>query len=90
MLVDVTLLQEFSCILVVEGGERLVHKLPAGMLMDLATIASERIEGVSSRWAATEELCWTAPEARVVIDDLMRLARRAADTGRSLFIWNCL
>ena len=85
---DISMMKKFPCILEVDGGGRLIHKLPAAMLADLVTVAPERLEDVSRRWATTDELCWPQRDAREVIDDLLRLARRAAETGRGVFLWN--
>jgi hypothetical protein len=87
---DIGLVTEFRCVLVVDGGERLIHKLPPAMLADLVTLASDRTGDVSSQWGATEELGWPPEKAREVLNNLVRLARRAIDTGRAVFLWNCV
>ena len=87
---DVALMDEFPCLLQQEGGERLIHRLPAAMVTDLSKLAPEQIAAVTPKWAATQELGWPPEETRPVIEDLARLARQASDSGRSLYLWNCV
>lgn len=87
---DVAMMDEFPCLLQIDGGERLIHRLPATMVTELAALSPDRVVSVSSAWAATEELGWPPEAAREVIEDLVRLARRATETSRSLHLWNCV
>jgi hypothetical protein len=86
---DVALMDKFPCLLQQDGGERLIHSLPAEMVTDLSRLTSDQIAVVGPKWAATEELGWPPDAAREVIQDLVRLARRAAESGRSVYLWNC-
>src|SRR5258706_11984925 len=87
---DVDSMNEFPCLLQQDGGERLIHQLPAAMIADLSKLTAEQIAIVTPKWAATEELGWPPDETRPVVEDLVRLARRAAESGRSGFLWNCV
>lgn len=84
------LMDEFPCLLEVDGGERLIHRFPAAMLTELVALTPDRIASVTAEWAATEELDCRPDELRPIVDDLIRLARLATETGRSLHLWNCL
>jgi len=86
---DVALMDEFPC-LQVDGGERLIHKLPSAMVQQLAGLSPERVAAVTSAWAATEELGCDPEEIKPVVDDLVRLSRRAGETDRSVHLWNCV
>ena len=87
---DVALTDEFPCLLQIDGGERLIHRLPSAMVTELAALSPDRVASVTTAWAATEELSCSPEDIRPVIDDLVRLARRATETGRSLHLWNCV
>jgi hypothetical protein len=87
---DVATMDEFPCLLQVDGGERLVHQLPATLVSELATLSPNRIALVTSAWAATEELSCSPDDIISVVDDLVRLSRRAVETGQSVYLWNCV
>jgi hypothetical protein len=87
---DVAMMDEFPCLLQIGGGERLIHRLPSEMVTELATLSPDQVVSVSSAWAATEELGWPQDSAREVIEDLVHLSRRATETSRSLYLWNCV
>jgi len=87
---DVASMDEFPCLLQQDGGERLIHQLPAGMITDLSKLTAEQIAIVTPKWAATEELAWPPDETRPVVEDLVRLARQATESGRSVYLWNCV
>jgi hypothetical protein len=87
---DVALMDEFPCLLQIDGGERLIHKFPAEMVAELSKLSPERAATVTAAWAATEELSCTPEDIRPTVDDLVRLAGRALESGRSMFLWNCV
>ena len=87
---DVASMDNFPCLLQQDGGERLIHRLPATMIADLSRLAPNEIAVVAPKWASTEELGWPPDEARPVVEDLARLARLACDSGRSVYLWNCV
>lgn len=87
---DVALMKEFPHVLDEDDGERVIHRFPAAMVAELSQLTPSQIAAVSPKWAATEELRWSPDEAREVIEELVRLARRAAEDGRSIYLWNCV
>lgn len=87
---DVALMGEFTCLLQKDGGEVLIYRLPAGMIADLARLTPQQIAELSPKWAATEELGWPAEAANEVMQDLANLARRATETARGVYPWNCV
>ncbi len=87
---DMKMMDEFPCLLEEDGGERLIHRLPAEMVAELSRLTPDQIASVSPMWAATEELGWPPDAARAVIEDLVRLARTATQSDRSVYLWNCV
>lgn len=87
---DVALMDEFPCLLQINSGERLIHGLPAAMVVELTRLTPEKVADVSPKWAAIEELCRPPEEARPVVEDLVRLSLHAAESGQSVYLWNCV
>jgi hypothetical protein len=87
---DVGLIKGFQCVFVKDGGERVIHKLPAGFTAELLTLSSEQIQQVASQWTATDEMGWPVESARHFIEELSQLARGAAETEKNVYIWNCV
>jgi len=87
---DVDLLDHFPCILQMDGGKRTIHRLPSAMLSDLGGLASKDLSSIVSKWAATDEMACEPNDASPVLDGLIRMARRASETGKSVYLWNCL
>ena len=87
---DETSLDAFQCLLEKDEGEHLIHRLPAEMVAELSKLTADQIAVISPQWAAIEELAWPPDEARPVVEDLVRLSRRAAESGRSVYLWNCV
>lgn len=81
---DVDLLDEFPCLLEVDGGERLIHRVPAEMVAELTVMSTEEIGRVTAEWAATEELDCRPEDVRPIVDNMIRLSRLAMESGRSL------
>jgi hypothetical protein len=87
---DVSVLVDFPRLPQVEG-RRQIFRLPTAMATELAALSTDRVASVSSAWAATEELLGWPPEtAGKLVGDMVYLARRATETGRSLYLWNCI
>jgi hypothetical protein len=82
--------KEFACLPQVAGGERLVHRLPAAMVAELAKLPTERIASATKAWAATEELDCSPEDIKPVVEALVRLACLAVESGRSIYLWNCV
>jgi hypothetical protein len=87
---DDALLDHFECLLEKDGGERMIHRLPQEMVTELAGLTPERIAKISPQWAAIEELAWLPEDAQAVVQDLARLSGQAIQSGRSVYIWNCV
>jgi hypothetical protein len=87
---DAASMDEFACLLQIDGGERLIHKFPEAMVAGLSKLSPERTGAVTVAWAATEELNCSPEDIRPTVDDMVRLAGRAIETGRSMFLWNCV
>jgi hypothetical protein len=85
---DVAMINDFSCLLQVDGGERLVHSFPMAMVTALDQLTGDQIRDFSEKWAATEELVCSPSEIQPVVAQMSRLARAAASSGSGLFIWN--
>jgi len=87
---DVKLMGKFKCLLQKDEGKRLIHSLPADMAVEMSRLTSDQIIDLSSQWAATEELNCPPEAAREVIEDLVRLTSRATESGRKVYLWNCV
>jgi hypothetical protein len=87
---DVAMMDDFPFLLQIDGGERLIHRLPSAMVTELADLSRDRVASITSAWAATEELSCSPEDIRPVVEDLVRLARRATETSRSVHLWNCV
>jgi hypothetical protein len=87
---DVDLLDQFPCILQVDGGQRTIHRLPSAMLSDLVGLAAQDLSVIVSKWAATDEMACEPKDASPVVDGLIRMARRASETEKSAYLWNCV
>jgi len=80
----------FECILQQDGGERLIYSFPPEFVAAAANVTSEQAATAAEEWAQTEELSCSAADVRPAIDELARLARVAQDSGRRLYLWNCV
>jgi hypothetical protein len=87
---DVAAMDDFACLLQIDGGERLIHSFPAAMLTALGQLTPDRIRDVTAKWAATDELACSPADIQPVVEEIVRLARSAAASGRSLYLWNCV
>lgn len=87
---DVGLMREFPCLFEKDGGERLIHRIPVKLVDELCRLTPEQIEDLSTKWAATDEISCPPNDIRPVVEDLARLSRRATESGRGLYLWNCV
>jgi hypothetical protein len=76
------------------GGNReegpWVFEFPSDILGCIAELRAEQVQGVSKAWAATEELVldrWSPDDAAYVIQALVDHARKATETGKSMYLW---
>jgi hypothetical protein len=62
------------------------------MVARLAELKGDDIGPQSLAWAEAnkEELAWDASDFEPIVRDLVRLARAARTSGKSVYLWNCL
>jgi len=87
---EVSLMGEFACLLVKDGGERLIHKLPSTMVRDLGVLTPEQVAALAAKWASTDELACKPAEVQPIIEGLVLLAQKASASDRNIYIWNCV
>ena len=87
---DVGMMNEFPCLLVKDGGERLIHGLPTAMVQSLSSLTPNQIAVLATKWAATDELACQPSDIQPFLTELVRLAQMASATGRSIYLWNCV
>lgn len=87
---DVELMDAFPELLGVDGGERLVHRLPKPMIEALAKMRQEEILSSSEKWASTDELRCKPSDVQPIIEGLIQLSREASATGKAVYLWNCV
>ena len=86
---DVNSLDEFHSVLVKDGGERCIKRLPTSMTDELARLTPEQISAAATKWAATDEMACEAADVQPIIEGLVRLAKIASSQNRKLYFWNC-
>jgi hypothetical protein len=87
---DVNSLDEFHPVLVQNGGDRIIKRLPKSMTAELARLTPEQVSVAAEKWAATEEMQCEAADVQPIIEGLVRLAKMALETDKNLYFWNCL
>ena len=87
---DVSSLDEFTCVFQEPGGEISIHRLPTAMIDDLAGLDSQNISVVASKWAATDDVACEPDDVRPIIEGLVGLALKASQTGKGIYLWNCI
>src|SRR4051812_32768907 len=65
---EFAMIDEFPCLLQVNRGERLIHRIPGPMASELASLSPDRIASITSAWAATEELSCSPEDIKPVVD----------------------
>jgi hypothetical protein len=87
---DVDMMDAFECLLVRDGGERLIHRLPAGLVSELASADEQTLNDAAEKWARTDELECDPSDVQPILDGLFRLSRRSHETNRNVCLWNCV
>jgi hypothetical protein len=87
---DVNSLDEFHTVLVQDGGERTIKRLPHAMAVELTRLTPEQISIAATKWAATDEMACDAADVQPIIEGLVRLAKTASETNRNVYFWNCV
>jgi hypothetical protein len=89
---DITLIRDFP--LVHEDGEDgpWTQECPDDFVELLAIQVESDVPKVAAAWASatSTELGWSAMDFKPIVADLIRLARQAKSSGKSLYLWNCL
>jgi hypothetical protein len=75
-----------------EDAEDWTMAVPQDMIDALAKLKPDQVPGLAARFAAAtaEELGWSPDDFIPILRGLSALARRAIDTGRTMYLWNCL
>jgi hypothetical protein len=87
---DVDMLDSYNTILEQDDGERRICELPKEFLERLASLDDKAITTASEAWAKTEELSCSPNDVRPIIEELRRLSQRACNSGRNVYLWNCV
>ena len=87
----IEMLDEFPS-LTPQDAEEWTQRVPADMTSALATLNDSQIPDIAQRCAdlTAEELGWSSDDFQDVLKQLRTLARRAIDTGKSIYLWNSL
>ena len=83
-------MDDSPCLLVKDGGERLINGFPAAMVTALSQLNPDEIQAAAIKWAATKELSRPPADIQPIIEAMARLARSAAASSRRLYLWNCV
>lgn len=75
---------------VIETDSQWIFKFPTEMVTALATMTPIQKATVLPLWAETEELDCSPEDLRPVVEAMVPLARQATETGKNLYLWNCL
>jgi hypothetical protein len=86
---DVDSLDDFHTVLVKDGGERTIKRLPTSMTDELARLTPEQISSAAAKWAATDEMSCEPSQVQPIIEGLVRLAKIASAKDQKLYFWNC-
>jgi hypothetical protein len=84
----VDLCDHFPSIWDVDGGQKTIHRLPSAMLNDLVGLAHLDLSVIASKWAATDEMACEPSDASDLLEEVIKIACRASETGKSVYLWN--
>lgn len=87
---NVDLMDSFTNVLLRDGGERMIFRLPDEFLYDVMAADDGKAGEVVRQWAATEEVGCDPAEVRPFFEGLKRLAEIAVCSGRGVYLWNCV
>ena len=87
---DVAMLDEFRLILDMDNGERSIYHIPAAFISSLTNLDADTLRRFIVEWAQTEEIECDPSEMYPIVEDIIRLGRRAQDTDKNLYLWNCV
>jgi hypothetical protein len=85
---DVKSLRQFINVFHIDGGVRLICRLPDAMLRDLVNLTPRQVAAAAEKWGTTEGLDNPPARVRMIIAGLANLARKAAEVNPSVYLWN--
>lgn len=87
----VELMNEFELV-TPEDAEDWTISVPDDMVASLARIETADISALASRFAdaTSEELGWSPEDFVPIVSELSALGRRAIETNKKMYLWNCL
>jgi hypothetical protein len=87
----VEMVREFQLV-TPEEAEQWTMCVPQDMVAAMAGIHDENITEIAGTFAdiTAKELRWTPQDFVPVVTELSALARRAIETGKSMYLWNSL
>jgi len=83
-------LRQFTDVFHANGGERLICRLPDPMLDHLTKLSEDQISAAAAKWAVTDQLRCKPSDVRPIIEGLITSARTALQSGRKVYLWNCV
>lgn len=88
---SVEMIGEFELITPQEA-EDWTMRVPSDMVHALSELPPEEVPPLASKFATitSEELGWPPEDFVSVIQELSVLAKRAVESGNSMFLWNCI
>ena len=66
------------------------YSIPADLTQKIASVEGVELERVTKAWSATDEMACSPGDAMALLSDIARVARRALETQRQLFLYTCL
>lgn len=75
-----------------EEAEEWTMSVPQDMVHALAQIQGDQTAEIAAQFAraTSEELEWSPNDFEPIVRELAALARRAMETGKSMYLWNSL
>lgn len=85
----IEMLDEFPS-LTPQDADEWIQRVPPDMTSALAALNDAQMPDVAQQCAdlTAEELGWSSDDFQDVLQQLRALARRARDTGKSMYLWN--
>ncbi len=87
---NVDMLDAFKLILDKDNGERSIYHIPVAFISLLMSLDTDTLLRSIVEWAQTEEIECDPSEMYPVVEDIIRLGRKAQDTGKNLYLWLCV
>ncbi len=75
-----------------KDAEDWTMSVPQDMVNALAKLKPNEVPALAAKFAGAtaEELGWSVDDFIPIVTDLSALARRAVETRKTMFLWNCL